>query len=246
MTPNLYGLTLAVAVLVSFLAARKLAPRFGLSKRDVDDLFPWVVVGGIIGARLYYVFFSWEYFRDHLISIFKIWQGGLSIYGAIIGGAVGALIYTLRQKLDFLKFLDLLAVVAPLGQSLGRWGNYFNKEAFGYPTDLPWGVYIPPSHRPLEYLEKQFFHPTFLYESLWDLGVLLILLYLVRQSPRTGYLAGTYLVLYAIGRFFIEALRLDSFFLHFLRVDQMVSLLAVVSGTVLIFWNHEKSLAQDK
>ncbi len=253
MRPNLYGLTLAIAILAGLLVAKKLAPKFKFAPKVIEDAFPWVVIFGILGARLYYVGFSWNYFGLHPQDILAIWKGGLSIYGAIMGGTLGALIFARRNHLRVLTLLDLIAVVAPFGQSLGRWGNFFNEEAFGRPTSRPWGLYISPQNRPREYLSVEFFHPTFLYESLWDLAVFLILLYLLGRAaasrPPAGFLVGVYLVLYAGGRFLIESLRLDSFFWGTVRVDQAVSLIAVLIAAVILYLTyrtHEKPRVENQ
>lgn len=233
---RLYGLTLAAAVLAAFLLAFRLAEKNGLNSSDIDGLLPWVVIFGFLGARLYYVVFSWQYFASDLWAILKVWQGGLAIYGAVIGGIIGLWLYARKRREKFWNFLDLLAIVLPLGQAIGRWGNFFNQEAFGRPTNLPWGMYIVPAHRPFPYLANQFFHPTFLYESLWDIAVFFLLWYLFKRGfgGRTGFLVGSYLILYPLGRFFIESLRLDSFYLSTFRVDQIVSLLAILVGVGIL------------
>ncbi len=246
MTPNLYGLTLAVAVLGGYIAARKLAPRFGVEPNQIDDALPWIVFFGFLGARAYYVIFSWSFFGEHLIEIFKIWHGGLSIYGGLLGGVLGAFIYSRRAgRISFLNFADLLAIVTPLAQSLGRWGNFFNHEAFGRPTNLPWAIYIPPEFRPLPYLEEPYFHPAFLYESLWDLGVFLLLLYYLRERHKPGILVGSYLILYSLGRFFIEGLRVDSLLINSFRVDQLTALLMMIIGGVILILNYGTSVREN-
>ncbi len=235
---SFYGLLLATAILTAFLVARREAQRTHFAASAIEGALPWVVGFGFLGARLYYVVFSWQYYRADWLGVFKVWEGGLAIYGAILGGVLGLWWYASRQGLHFPKLLDVLAVVAPLGQAVGRWGNFFNQEAFGLPTGLPWKMYVAPASRPFAYLNEKFFHPTFLYESLWDLFVFLLLLRLYRKGPPAGSVAGSYLVLYGLGRFFIEGLRLDSFFLNNLRLDQLSSLLAVLLGAVLLWRSY--------
>lgn len=239
-----YGLLMAAAILAGFVVARAAAPRFGFSVSTVEQILPWVVVGGFIGARVYYVAFFWEYFSANPGEILAVWKGGLAIYGAIIGAATGLVFAGLRYRLPLPRALDLAALAAPLGQSIGRFGNFFNQEAFGAPTSLPWGMHVSLSARPLQYAAEKFFHPAFLYESLWDFGVFLILVYCVRQSRRPGFLAGSYLILYSLGRYFIESVRLDSFFVSSIRVDQLVSLLMMLAGAFILsrtkLWQREE------
>lgn len=254
MAPNIYGLILAISIFVGWLVARKLAPRFGIPAKDVDDALPWIVICGLVGARLYYVIFSWDYFRAHPADILAIWKGGISIYGGILGGIGGIWGYTKKNKLSFWRLVDLIALVAPLGQAIGRWGNYVNQEAFGTYTDLPWGIYIAPDRRPLEYLDVQKFHPAFLYESLWSLAVFAILLKLTPTSSppsfqegekRCGVIAGAYLIFYGIGRFMIESIRLDSFYINNFRVDQITSLLIILLGIGIIIYSHARKALEN-
>jgi len=235
-----YGLLMAAAVLVGFFIASRYAPKFRIEKKHIEGAFPWIVVFGFIGARLYYVIFSWAQFQDNPFDILMVWKGGLAIYGGIIGAAVGVVIYARRFGMQIMAFMDVFALGLPLAQSIGRWGNFFNQEAFGAPTALPWGMYIEPRFRPFEYLFFQSFHPTFLYEALWNIIVFLSLLYLVRTgvSDSPGRLAGAYFILYAIGRYFIESLRLDSFFVDSFRVDQITSLVMMLIGSVILFISY--------
>lgn len=241
---HLYGLVLAMAIILAWLLGTKLAPSFGLTSRQVDEALLWVVIGGFLGARAYFVIFFWDYFRENPQDILAIWKGGLAIYGAIIGGLVGSVWYTRKAGIASWKFLDLVALTLPLAQGIGRWGNFFNQEAFGYPTTLPWRMYVSPAFRPSEYLAAQFFHPTFLYESLWNVGVFLVLLFLLSEAKsRTGVLLGSYLILYSLGRFFIEGLRLDSFMAGGFRVDQITSLVMMIGGAIILWVisNHGKT-----
>jgi phosphatidylglycerol:prolipoprotein diacylglycerol transferase len=232
-----YGLLTALAVLLGYILAKKIAPKFGIEKNHLEKFLWYLVIFGFLGARIYFVVFMWPYYGKHLLEIFQIWHGGLSLYGGLLGGFLGIVWYAKRYGQSFIRTLDFVALVLPLSQSLGRWGNFFNQEAFGLPTNLPWKLYVSPEARPFEFLQEKYFHPTFLYESLWDLAVFGILLYLSQKSPRKGFLAGSYLILYPLGRFFIEALRLDSFYLSSaVRVDQIASLLAMVFGIGIMFY----------
>ncbi len=228
-----YGLLIATAVLLGTSLAHREAIRRG---EDPDQLLNVIVVGvmsALIGARLYYVLFNWGYYGPRPLKILAVWEGGLAIHGGILGGVLATAIYTIRKKLPLLIYLDTMAPSLVLGQAIGRWGNFFNQEAFGIPTDLPWKLYIEPYHRPSRLAAFEFFHPTFLYESVWDLGVFVVLYFLLRrrleQTP--GALSLCYLGLYSMGRFFIEGLRIDSLMLGPLRVAQVVSL-ALMAASV--------------
>lgn len=237
---HLYGLALALGVLTAWWVGSQLAGKFSLERSDIDNILLWVVIGGFLGARLYFVVWEWRYFVSHPLQIVAIWQGGLSIFGAILGGFASLVLYARVARKDFWNLADLVAVVTPIGQAVGRWGNFFNQEAFGRPTDLPWRMYIEPVRRPFEFLSSKFFHPTFLYESLWNLAVFAALLYMVRRGAagRRGYLTAAFIIFYSLGRFFIEPLRLDSFFWHTYRVDQVVALVMVLVGAVLFIKSY--------
>jgi len=229
-----YGLILALAVLAAYFFARKISWRFGISPQTVDDFTFWSVIIGIIGARLYYVAFNFSYFSANSSEIYKLWHGGISIYGAILACLGFAYLYSRQKAFTFSQIFDLIALSLPLGQAIGRFGNFANQEAFGTPTNLPWKMYVAPEHRPAQYAGTSFFHPAFLYEAIFNLVVFLILRKLVGRV-RTGIIGWSYLLLYSIGRFFIEAIRLDSFFASGFRIDEVVAaLLIVVSGAVIL------------
>ena len=233
-----YGLLIATAVLLGTSLAHREAIRRG---EDPDQLLNVIVLGvmsALVGARLYYVLFNWGYYGPKPFKIFAVWEGGLAIHGGILGGALATAIYTVRKKLPMLICMDIMAPSLVLGQAIGRWGNFFNQEAFGTPTNLPWKLYIEPYHRPPHLAAFEYFHPTFLYESLWDLGVFLILYFLLRrrlqQAP--GALSLCYLGLYSLGRFFVEGLRIDSLMLGPLRAAQVVSLALVAASLFGLMW----------
>jgi phosphatidylglycerol:prolipoprotein diacylglycerol transferase len=229
-----YGLLIAIAVLLGTSLAHRDAIR---RKEDPDQLLNVIVVGvmaALVGARLYYVVFNWGYYGPRPSRILAVWEGGLAIHGGILGGAMATVAYTMRKKLPVLTYMDILAPPLVLGQAIGRWGNFFNQEAFGRPTDLPWKLYIEPYHRPAQYATVEFFHPTFLYESLWDLAVFAVLYFVLRrrleQSP--GALTLCYLGLYSIGRYLVEGLRTDSLMLGPLRAAQVMSLTLIAASIV--------------
>lgn len=242
LTIRWYGLLIASAVLLGVTLSQYLAKRRHVNPDLIGDLAIWLVIGAIPAARLYYVIFQWPQYQENPGDIIAIWKGGIAIHGAILGGTIAALIYAKLQKVSFWQLADLVAPSVILGQAIGRWGNFFNSEAFGSPTDLPWKLYIPPANRPLEYLSFDYFHPTFLYESLWNLMVFALLLTLFfrdwRGKPplKVGTLFLVYMFAYSCGRFWIEGLRTDSLMLGPLRMAQFMSLAGIVLGAAGLIW----------
>ena len=242
LTIRWYGLLIATAVLVGVSLSQYLASRRHINPDLLGDLAIWLVVGAIPSARLYYVLFEWSEYAQHPERIIAIWQGGIAIHGAILGGTIAVLIFARLKQISFWQLGDLVSPSLILGQAIGRWGNFFNSEAFGRPTDLPWKLFIPPDRRPPEYPNFAYFHPTFLYESLWDLMVFGLLLTLffrgLKAKPRlkVGTLLLVYLVAYSLGRLWIEGLRTDSLMLGPLRVAQVVSLVGIALGLAGLAW----------
>ena len=221
-----YGLIMALAILVGFFLARTYSWRFGISKQAVDDYSFWLIILSFIGARIYYVIFNYGLFENNLTEIYKVWHGGLSIYGAIITGILFTFFYSRNKAHTFYQLFDLVALSLPLAQAVGRFGNFMNQEAFGTPTNLPWKMYVDPQFRPIKYLSYNFFHPAFLYEAIIDVIVFLILRKLVGKV-KSGVIGLTYLALYSLGRFFVEGMRIDSSFIYGFRIDQIVAFLMV-------------------
>ncbi|OGE80090.1 MAG: prolipoprotein diacylglyceryl transferase [Candidatus Doudnabacteria bacterium RIFCSPHIGHO2_01_FULL_45_18] len=221
-----YGVTLAAAILAAFFVIRRHAWKFGISVADIDDFSFWAVVVGLVGARLYYVIFSYDYFSQNLGEIYKIWHGGQSIYGAILAGLIVLYVYSRKKAYGFWQLFDAVALGLPLGQAIGRFGNFFNQEAYGAVTSLPWKMYVDAN--------QQFHHPAFLYEAIWNIIIFFILFRLLGKV-KSGALALSYVALYSLGRFFIEGTRVDSFFLLGFRVDQVVAFLLIVTFGWLIF-----------
>lgn len=207
-----YGVMIALGFVVALGATLWAARREKIDPERVLNLSALLLIGGILCSRLYFVICDWKYFASHPAEIFLLRHGGLSIHGVIIGCFLILLAYTWLKKLSLLKYSDLFASTLPLGQAIGRWGNFFNAEAFGAPTNLPLSVYIPPEARPIQYLSYEHFHPTFLYESIWNFLVFAVLFFVLRHKFGTGsgVITCSYLVLYSFGRFFIEILRVDS------------------------------------
>ncbi|MBD2296225.1 prolipoprotein diacylglyceryl transferase [Anabaena sphaerica FACHB-251] len=237
-----YGLLIASSVLIGVSLSQYLAKRRHVNPELISDLSIWLVIGAIPAARLYYVLFQWSEYSQHPERIIAIWQGGIAIHGAIIGGVAAALIFAKLKKISFWQLTDLVAPSLILGQAIGRWGNFFNSEAFGGPTDLPWKLYIPTDRRPPSLANFEYFHPTFLYESLWNLMVFALLLTLFFRAlsgkPRlkVGTLFLVYWVAYSLGRFWIEGLRTDSLMLGPLRIAQIVSLTGITVGLAGLAW----------
>lgn len=209
-----YGIIMAMALTLGVFVARSITGAFypEIDPEVIYDIAPHIIIGGMIGARIYYCLISYAYFIKHPIEIIQIWHGGISIHGALIGGLITGLIYAKRHKLPLLKMCDIFAYAVVLGQAVGRWGNFFNSEAFGKPTENFLKLYIPIYRRPIEYLQYNYFHPTFLYESIADILIFLILFFVVRKSAKkkSGLVFFAYLILYSIVRIFIETIRIDS------------------------------------
>jgi phosphatidylglycerol---prolipoprotein diacylglyceryl transferase len=241
-----YGLLIASAVLIGVNLSQYLAKQRGINPLLIQRLVIWLVVAAIPCARLYYVVFQWSDYAHNPGDIIAIWKGGIAIHGAIIGGLVAALLFSRWHRISFWKLVDVVAPSLILGQAIGRWGNFFNSEAFGAPTNLPWKLFISIQQRPLGFEGFEYFHPTFLYESLWNLSVLLLLLTLFYRASRPssqikdGTIFLVYLVTYSIGRFWIEGLRTDSLMLfNLLRIAQLISLTGIVvggSGLAWLYW----------
>lgn len=241
LTIRWYGLLIASAVLIGVSLSQYLAKRRKVNPDIISDLALWLIVSAIPSARLYYVLFQWSEYAQKPGDIIAIWKGGIAIHGAIIGGSLAALIFARLQKIPFWQLADLVAPSLILGQAIGRWGNFFNSEAFGRPTNLPWKLFIPYPNRPAGYKNFEYFHPTFLYESLWDLmvfGLLITLFFRDLKRPRLklGTLALVYMVAYSAGRVWIEGLRTDSLMLGPLRIAQVISLSGMILGLAGLAW----------
>lgn len=251
-----YGCTMATGILAGYLLAAREAKRTGQNPEDYLDMLLYAVFFALVGARLYYVAFQWDYYSKDLIQILNVRQGGLAIYGGIIGAFTTVYFFAKKRNLSWLRMLDTACPGLALGQVIGRWGNFFNREAFGDYTDGLFAMQLPVSAvRSGEITEKmwenleviggtQFIqvHPTFLYEGLWNLGVI-IFLYIYRDRKKfTGELVLWYLVLYGIGRFWIEALRTDQLLIPGIGfpISQLLGAVLAVSGLIAIFVGHKK------
>lgn len=243
LTIHWYGLTMAVGMLAGIAVVRRLARQRGINPSAVYDLAFWVIIGALIGARIYAVLLFLPYYLQYPQDILAIWRGGLAIHGAMIGGAVTLWVYSARRRelggtpnLRFLTWADLCVVGLAVGQAIGRWGNYFNQELYGRPTRLLWGIPIAPEHRLAGFEGFTYFHPTFLYESFLNL-ILAAILAALYQSKRLagGGVLGAYFMGYAAIRLLMETLRIDDTpMLWGIRWPMLVSFAAGVIGLVLL------------
>ncbi len=242
---HLYALCILTGiVLAAIWTGRRLTLRGG-ERGAVIDFTVWAVVLGILGARIYHVLTHWgDYFGEgrDILKVFAFWEGGIAIFGALLGGAIGVIVASRLTGIRFWSFADALVPGLLLAQAAGRLGNWFNHELFGGPTTLPWGLEIESTNPafPIGLPEGTLFHPTFLYEILWNLLGIVVLIAIERKwAPRWGSFFGMYLVWYGIGRFFVEGMRVDpSLIILDLRTNQLTALLAVILGIVLIIFRR--------
>ena len=241
-----YGLCIALGIAAAtWLTGRELARKGYDNALALDSLF-FVIPLGFIGARAYHVATDYGlYADDPFPDVFAVWNGGLGIYGAVAGGFLGVLLFSWYRRISPLAFADAAAPGLVLAQAIGRWGNYFNQELFGRPSDLPWAIRIAPENRPAEFADATSFHPTFLYESIWDLLVCLALLFFARRFAnrlREGDIVLLYLSLYSVGRFFVETLRVDPAFLigDSIRGNLLVSSVLALGCALVLFLRHSR------
>lgn len=242
-----YGLFVALGIFLGLLLVVHLAKQYNIHKDKIYNLAFYLLIFGLLGDRLYEVLSNWGYYSNNLLDVFKIWQGGLAIHGAMIAGLIVLYVFGKRNKISFWLLGDLIIPALALGEAIGRWGNYFNQELYGTPTDLPWGIPIEFPNRVEPYLNDQFFHPTFLYLGLWCLLVAGVLIFMHKarvKMPETkllkpGNIMLSYFFLYSVGRFTVEMLRLDPMpVIGDLRLAQWASLVLIV-GSVVIFLYRE-------
>lgn len=233
-----YGIIISLGVLIGIYLAMREAKRLELDPEIIIDFCLLAIPLAIIGARIYYVVFQWDAYKDNPIDVIKIWEGGLAIFGAVIGGVIAALIFTRWRKLDFWLLADIVAPSLILGQALGRWGNFFNQEAYGYAITNPAWQWFPAA----VFIEKnqQWHMATFFYESLWNFIVFLFLIFYRKRKKRNGEVFLLYLILYSCGRIVIEGLRTDSLYWGPFRVSQLLSGILIVLGTAMFFVRRKK------
>lgn len=233
---NIYGLCIALGVVAAVIISTKRWEARGGSADDISNIALWAVPAGVIGARIYHVATDWKLYRDDWVGAFKINQGGLGIPGGIFLGVLVGYLVVRHYKLATRPLLDVVAPALPVAQAIGRLGNWFNQEVFGRPTSLPWGLEIDPAHRPPRYAASATFHPTFLYEGLWNLALAALLIRLDRKRiVPPGYLFCVYVLGYAVGRLWVESLRSDSASLILgLRINIWMSLVVGAISLVIL------------
>jgi len=231
-----YGIIMGLAFLLGTYLARHNAKKSGIDADHVLNMVVMIIPAAIICARAYYVIFEWDQYKDNLLSIFYVWEGGLAIHGGLIGGVLAGAWYVRKHNLPFLRIGDAMIPSVILGQAIGRWGNFINREAHGDVASEQFMSHFPAFIRDQMYIHGQYYHPTFLYESMWNLlvfAILLLMLYFWKKFD--GQVLFSYMILYSIGRFFIEGMRTDSLLIaDTLRVAQLISLLLIAIGIILL------------
>lgn len=234
-TLHTYGLIIGLAILTGWYIAKERSQLYKINKKLFDD---WTVsipiILSIICARLYHVLDYWDIYSKNPIQILAINNGGLGIWGAIIGGILGSAIFSRLKRIEILTLLDLVVPSMILGQAIGRFGNWINQEGFGPPTNLPWRVYINPENRPEQYLLTNHFHPTFLYEALLNSLSFLLLVYFSKKLKKPGQIFALYLIFYSITRFFMEFFRIDTWVVEDLKIAQIIALFGISIGTIML------------
>src|SRR5271170_7959867 len=236
LTIRWYGVMIALGFICASIAVSVRARQWGIDGEKVINCALITFMSGIVGARLYFVALSWDYFTKHLAEIFATWNGGLSIHGGIMFGTIAGFMYGRRVRLPLLKTADLFGAVTPLAQAIGRWGNFFNSELYGSPvsSDFPIRLFIPAESRLSGYQEVSYFQPAFLYESLWNLALFLLLYFalLDRLRKYPGLTFSLYILGYSLGRALIEPMRLDSIRMGGVQVAYIVSLVLLILSIV--------------
>jgi len=226
-----YGLLIALGFILAIFLAYRRAGDFGIKGDEVIDFAVWLMPLSIIGARLYYVLFSWDMYKDDPMSVFDIRSGGLAIHGGIIAGVITAAVFCKVHRINMLDLLDLIFPEVALGQAIGRWGNFFNSEAHGGPTDLPWAIEV----------DGELVHPTFLYESIWCLLLFAFLIWMSKRRKFKGQIVCLYGMLYSVERCAVEALRTDSLMIGPFRQAQVISVaIFAVSLAAYIYLSRKK------
>ena len=231
-----YGLVIALGLMLAVMYACKRSKEFGLTEDHILDGVLWVTPVAILCARAYYVAFSWEDYADNLISVLYIWEGGIAIYGGVLGAIAGMAVFSKIKKIKFLAVLDVILMVFLIGQSIGRWGNFFNREAFGAPTEAFFRMGLSNTKTG----GWEYYHPTFLYESVWNAIGFVILASLCSKRKYDGQVALGYAAWYGLGRSIIEGLRMDSLYWGPFRVSQVLAAVTCLAAVSILVWQHFK------
>ena len=253
LTLNFYGLIIMVGVVAAAALSYYEAKRQGQDTKIILDSLTWIVLGGVIGARIWHILtppasmveqgITTQYYLTHPLRAIAVWKGGLGIPGAVAGGALAFWLYSRKRGISFSLWADIFAPGLALGQAIGRWGNFINQEVYGSPTDLPWAIKIDPQHRLPEFMEYETYHPLFLYESLFNLINMFFLLWLSRkfsEKLKKGDIFLTYLVTYPVFRFFMEFLRLDNSYVGGINANQTLMIVIATLSLAFILWRHLK------
>jgi phosphatidylglycerol:prolipoprotein diacylglycerol transferase len=234
-----YGILIAIGLVVGIVLAYYIAKYRNLKADELINFAPFGIIGGVLGARLLHVLVNISYYSKHPASILAYRQGGLAIQGVVIGGVIALIIFTKVRKVSFWAFSDVLVPGLAIAQAIGRWGNYFNQEAFGRPTSSSIGIFIAPENRPADYMSAEYFHPTFLYESIANMILFIILIlthYWFKKKPNKypdGLIFCVYLIIYSLYRIFIESYRIDSSYVGTIKVVYLISGATIIAAFVL-------------
>ena len=253
-----YGIVLMLGTVAGGFLASYEAKRRGHDPEMVWDLLVYLIIGGVIGARLWHIFtpppssiaqgFTTQYYLTHPLDAIAIWKGGLGIPGSVMGGLIALYFYTRKYPaISFVEWTDISAPGLALGQAIGRWGNFFNQELYGAPTNLPWKIYIDPAHRLAGFQNEAYYHPLFLYESILNLLNMLLLLWIGRQyydKLKRGDVFNVYLIVYPVIRFSLDFLRLDASRIAGINANQTLSAVVAVLALLVLIWRHRPGTAE--
>jgi len=254
-TIHYYGILIILGIMVAMVIIRKQAVQKGVSTDFLIDALPWIFIGGVIGARIWHIFtppqsmvnhgITTRYYLTHLFEALAIWKGGVGIIGAVLGGVVALSIFAKIKEEKASTWLDIIAPGLALAQAIGRWGNFINQEVYGLPSDLPWAIPIDPGHRLPEYQNMVTYHPLFIYESIWSILNMILLLWLSRKFPdrlKPGSLFLIYLLFYGVGRVGLEFLRLDISAFRGININQVfMTGVVLASGALLIIRQKDQT-----
>ncbi|MBD7937056.1 MULTISPECIES: prolipoprotein diacylglyceryl transferase [Cytobacillus] len=244
-----YGLIIGIGIALGLILAMRESDKRGLGKDLFADLLLWAIPISIICARIYYVIFEWDYYSQYPGEIIKIWNGGIAIHGALIGAVITAIIFAKKRGVSFWQLADIAAPSIILGQAIGRWGNFVNQEAHGSEVSRQFleNMHLPEFIINGMYINGAYYHPTFLYESLWNFAGFALLLLLRRANLKRGELFLSYVIWYSIGRYFIEGMRTDSLMVtEMLRAAQMLSIILIVGAIAIIIYRRVSGTAKER
>jgi phosphatidylglycerol---prolipoprotein diacylglyceryl transferase len=252
-----YGIIIMFGAIAAAFIADREARRRGMNPDQVWDCLPWLLIGGIVGARIWHILtpppsmvaqgITTMYYLTHPLDAIAVWKGGVGIPGAVMGGVLALYLYTRSNKSSFAEWVDIIAPGLAIAQAIGRWGNFVNQELYGAPTTLPWGIYIDPAHRLPGFENVSYYHPIFFYESLWSIANAIFLIWLGRRYAKKlikGDIFLSYLIIYPVGRFLLEFLRLDSSQLAGLNANQTLMGAIAICATVALILRHRFATPQ--